>query len=751
VDENRYYGGWTKMKENGKKDVNHPRHYNHSDQPNKHIRVEKTTTGALLYLDSGKLTVTKEEFEQLLQGVVPPGLIGKLKPDELEKLKKSLNAPNERDDRIDLIAELGGAYFSTPQGLRFYCGNNKIPVEIESMEFEGILAQLKYEKAGKIPSGEEILSVRRLARYYASKTIKNVGVRIGSDRDKIIYDPVRSDGKVYEIGKSGVTLKVPLDPATVRFSGMLEAEVQDGKKEDYEALLSMSHMDHETMFLSMGLDFSRFIPDIPHAIETVTGDHGAGKTSYTEIKREIVDPNGALSQSLKLDERDLSISALHQGVLAFDNVNTAMPDYISDILCRITTGQGFRTRELYTNTGEVVLKLKKSIIINGINPPGYKPDWLDRNVPINLRMIASEHRLTDNEIRERAAFLLPKVRGYLISLIPEAKRTYLEVEAELKGKLPRMADFVIWAECGLRAMGMPPLTFFNAFTQVKQREISDVARETTLIIAIQELMDGKNEWTGTTSELLENLNPYITENRRRFDIKLLPKDPTRLSRSLKEQEPMLRDLGFVIETMKDGLRTKKIKRLAVVDRVSVSSVSNEFDTTKYGFQPTDANLFPKSGVSDSVSKVEPTKSDVQSKTDATDVNHDEQGHDSNNDKMTFYPTNSDVHEQKEDGKYHVMGHDDQNPKTVHEYSITIEAGDTIKEQLFKMGYLVDPNSGITIDSRNYKIGIHGIGKLTDDKKTKLINVMDKEHFIQQNDGALGVKWYSRPLKRGDSQ
>ena len=30
-------------------------------------------------------------------------------------------------------------------------------------------------------------------------------------------------------------------------------------------------------------------------------------------------------------------------MLSFDNVNTAMPDYISDIICRLTTGQGFRT------------------------------------------------------------------------------------------------------------------------------------------------------------------------------------------------------------------------------------------------------------------------------------------------------------------------------------------------------------------------------------------------------------------------
>ena len=546
---------------------------------------------------------------------------GRIGPKAKEHLEALTVNQKDKGERTDLIAELGGNYFSTPQGLAFYYGKDSIPIEVESAQFEGLLSEIKYKADGRPANGEEILAVRRLGRYYASKNVREVGVRVTRDEGAIIYDPLRDDGKVFRIDETGLVLVSPESPLTVRFTGMLPAEVKEGSQKDYLDLSGIWSMDDSTRILSIGLDFSRFIPSIPHAIEVITGDHGSGKTSYTETKRDLIDPSGALSQSLKWDERDISISALHQGVLAFDNVNTTMPDYISDVLCRISTGQGFRTRELYSNTSEIILKLKKPIIINGINLPGYKPDFLDRSVPILLRPIFGDGRLTENEIRQRIQELLPKARGYLLSIIPKAIQLYPDVEKELIGNLPRMADFVIWAECGLRAMGFSANAFFDAYQQVKKRETEDLAKENTLIIAIQELMEGKDEWKGTSSELLEALNPYENENKRKFDAKLLPNDPKRLGRLIKEHELVLRELGLEIVTLSDGNRTKMIKRIGLGDRVNVSDVRNESDLTKYGLPGADINqntIFEKKS---NVSEAEPTEQPLQSKTDNTDINN----------------------------------------------------------------------------------------------------------------------------------
>jgi hypothetical protein len=441
---------------------------------------------------------------------------------------------------------------------------------------------------------------------------------------------VRPDGKVYFITKSGFELKVPEKLMTVRYLRMLEAEVQDGTFEDHLSLIRLWNLSKEGEILSMGLDFSRFIADIPHAIENIDGPHGAGKTAYTEVKRSLFDPNGAPTQSLKFDERDISISAMHQGMLAFDNVNTPMPDYISDLICRLTTGQGFRTRELYTNMGEVILKLKKSIMVNGINRSSYKPDYIDRECQTHLREIPEEGRLTDADIRAKAEMLTPKVRGYILSVIPKAIEIYHEVEKELKGRLPRMADFVIWAECGIRAMGFPALSFFNAYTDSKHSEIVDVARESLLINAIQVLIEINKEWKGNATDLLESLrsDQITTESQRKS--KVFPQNPTRLGRLLNELIPTLRELGIeVLEDNSDKNNRrkiiKKISQLPESSKVSVGSVGNEIEPTKSDVRKPTVSSETNFSKNLSVGKIEPEESDVQNDTDTTDTKNQKFG------------------------------------------------------------------------------------------------------------------------------
>ena len=81
------------------------------------------------------------------------------------------------------IEGLTGQFFSTPQGLKFYVEADGIPIDIESESFEGLISERKYKAGEGLPSGDEIASIRRLARYYASKNIRErsrlrTGIRI---------------------------------------------------------------------------------------------------------------------------------------------------------------------------------------------------------------------------------------------------------------------------------------------------------------------------------------------------------------------------------------------------------------------------------------------------------------------------------------------------------------------------------------------------------------------------------------------
>jgi hypothetical protein len=642
--------------------------------------------------------------------------------DDTNKLKKAVG---KGKNKPSVIEKLTGQFFSTPQGVKFYVESDGIPIEVESENFEGLIADRKYQAGEGLPSGDEIASVRRLARYRASKDLREIGVRNAKFKDGIIYDPVRPDGKVYFITREGYELKTPDQPYTVRYTGMLEAAVEEGTLRDHLDLTRLWQLDSKSEILSMGLEFSRFIPDISHPIENIDGPHGAGKTSHTETHRSVFDPNGAPTQSLKFDERDLSISAVHQGMLAFDNVNAALPDYISDIICRLTTGQGFRTRELYTNTGEIILKLKRSIIINGINRASYKPDFIDRECPIHLGVMPESRRMTDADIRAKAEVLIPKVRGFLISIIPKAMELYPQVELELRGKLPRMADFVIWGECGIRAMGFPAMSFYNAYMEAKHEETVDVARDTLIISAIQSLMANRGEWTGTTKDLLDNLETLVTDNQRRS--KAFPKDERRLGRVLRELIPTLREVGYEIIDLKNSNHEKKISKIGETYKVNSTNSINQTDPTKSGFGENANSKITDFGNSFIAPKAEPKKSDVQSENAISAINNHESD-DKKSSKMIEEPEKSDVQS---------------------ENSITEDQGKEIIQSLLKEGFNVIPSeSGLSLDMKNYKIAIT---KPRDDARLAiLVSRMEDEGFTLVNTGALGPLIFSAAIRREES-
>lgn len=459
------------------------------------------------------------------------------------------------------LLKQSGQFFSDPTGQSFYA-INKIPIPLNSEKFSNHLSGLHYSEFGIVPGTETINQVKGIGKYEASKTVKDLGVRVshGLSGD-FVYDPIDPEGKLIHIDLSGISMELPEEPLTLRYKGMMSSEITEGNKEDLESLISLWNLSENQRILLSGYVGASFIPDISHAILVIIGTHGSGKTTLTETVKTIADPNAVPIQSLPQSERDLSIAALHTWAVAFDNVNSEMKPYISDALCRIATGQGFRARALFTDSEELIIKLKRIIIVNAINEPNYAPDFLDRALVLNLQPI-KDSRKTDSQINGSLNAMIPKVRGYLLSLIPEAMKAYPLVESQYKGKLPRMADFVAWAESITRAMGYREGAFFDAYIDAQDQETRRAAQSDTLIQTMELLFSdvveiSDNKFEGTTSDLLEKLTRVASDSIK----KKLPKDVRQLGRELKALEPTLNSLGFTIEedNSDKNVRKKVIK------------------------------------------------------------------------------------------------------------------------------------------------------------------------------------------------
>ena len=90
----------------------------------------------------------------------------------------------------------------------------------------------------------------------------------------------------------------------------------------------------------------------PYPLLALAGEQGSAKSTFSRILRALIDPNTAPLRSLPRGRRrDLFIAANNGHVLSFDNIS-GVSAWLSDALCRISTGGGFSVRQLYTDQDE---------------------------------------------------------------------------------------------------------------------------------------------------------------------------------------------------------------------------------------------------------------------------------------------------------------------------------------------------------------------------------------------------------------
>src|SRR3954464_9736604 len=121
----------------------------------------------------------------------------------------------------------------------------------------------------------------------------------------------------------------------------------------------------------------------PYPVLAIAGEQGSAKTVLSKILRAVIDPNVAPVRTLPRDERELFIAASNAHVLAFDNLSGLSP-WLSDTLCRLTSGGAFSTRRLFTDRDEMLFAAARPIILNGIEDFITRPDLADRAIMLML-------------------------------------------------------------------------------------------------------------------------------------------------------------------------------------------------------------------------------------------------------------------------------------------------------------------------------------------------------------------------------
>ena len=397
-------------------------------------------------------------------------------------------------------------------------------------------------------------TIEAMARFQGPA--REVCRRVGSAADKLYLDLCNEAWQAVEIDLTGWRL---VDRPAVRFirtpsMGKLPDPERNGQIEDLERFLNLA--SHDDFILAISWVLAALRRKGPFPVLVLTGEQGSAKSTCSRLLRSVIDPNDAPLRSAPRSEHDLFIAARNAHVLAFDNLGT-VPGWLSDAFCRLSTGAGFGTRELYTNVEEIVISAERPLLLNGIDAVVARGDLTDRAIFLTLKAIPDAERKPESELLADFERVRPKILGALLDAMVVGLNRLGTIRLE---GLPRMADFATWG-VACETAAFEDGAFMRAYTGNRDTAATTAIEANPVASAILDLMreQSSQAWQGTSSKLYDVLTERV--GAAMASARGWPSNPQALSRRVNQIKSALRPAGIVIDQDKGGQRQFHISAL----------------------------------------------------------------------------------------------------------------------------------------------------------------------------------------------
>jgi hypothetical protein len=457
----------------------------------------------------------------------------------------------------DQCSELFLDQFGTPYAA-IQIGDHIQTLPLKSSRFRNWLCRVYYNSEDNVLSSETVSNVLNILKAKAEfeGTAKSLSLRVAAVKEEpftIYYDLTNKDWQVVKITPEGWSIEY----APIMFTRYKGQQPQVYPSREYSPDVFDRFMDlmnikgEDERLLVKGYIVSLFYPDIPKPISIVIAEHGSAKTTEHELQKKLVDPSSTETLTFPRDINELVQKLSHNYVAYFDNVSK-LPDWVSDQLCRASTGSGYSKRELYSDDEDVIYNFIRCTGINGINIAGLRQDLLDRGILRKRERIPKEKRRKKKDVHTEFDSIRPQLLGYifdvLVKLLQVKRKGIIKLD-----ELPRMADFAEIAEIACRCMGYGDKRFLKAYDKNIELQVEEAIAASLISNAIIKLMEVKAEWMGTASQLLTDLEQAAIEIKINLNSKGWPKGANVLSGRLDEVKTNLREIGIVInkEAAKD--------------------------------------------------------------------------------------------------------------------------------------------------------------------------------------------------------
>ncbi len=445
------------------------------------------------------------------------------------------------------LAEL----FRTPTGEPFAtakaAGQGR-SFSLEGKTAEDWLRRIAVELEHSTPSGQAVADALLMLRSEAhfGGNVRAVHLRIAGANGAVYLDLGRDDWSVVEVDANGWRLINAVD-APVRFrrtraTQPLPMPVTGGRLDELRPFVNCACDDDFRLLLSVTANM--FFPTGPYPILALGGEQGCAKSTTSRVLRELVDPKLGALGAVPASQRDLMVSAHNNWALSYDNLS-GIQTWLSDALCRLSTGGGYAVRQNYSDSEEMVFDAQRPIIINGIDAVGERGDLADRIVSLTLPRIPREQRRPESEFWQAFEAAKPRIIGAFLDGVSLILGT--EEHFSTAG-LPRMADFARRSYALASLLGWAPDEFLACYEGNGMEMRTQEVENSEVSLAVIRMLDRREAWAGSAGELFQALlRIYSQRPPRRF-----PNSPQGLANHLRRAAPSLRAVGIDVEFARTG-------------------------------------------------------------------------------------------------------------------------------------------------------------------------------------------------------
>jgi len=509
-------------------------------------------------------------------------------PHRVLELLNNAEPPSKKDEKrtqAQIVTELAdeAILFHTPAGEAYAhvaVADHKETWMLRRRGFRQWLVRKFYEAYDKPPAAQALQDAIVLleAKAQFDSPELPVYVRVAEYGGRIYIDLCDKKWQAVEIGPQGWRLTA--DPP-VRFrhtTGMqaLPVPVTGGSITLLRNLINVGDENNWVLCASWLVAACR--PRGPYPILILLGEQGSAKSTMERLLRRVIDPSAALVRTPPRHEPDLLIAATNSWILAYDNLS-GLPPWLSDSLCRLATGGGYSTRELYTDSEEVFFDAMRPVMLNGIDHLAERADLADRAVILNLPRIEHEERKDEASLYAEFERDLPSILGALLTAVSCGLAQLPHTRLQRK---PRMADFALWATAAEAALGFGAGAFMNAYAGNRAEAVAETLESDPVGAAILALLCALAEqkktehWEGTCKALKQDLEKLIEEEVKKE--RTWPNSPRALSSRLRRLTTFLREFGIKVTFHPKGA---KGQRLLTITR-TVPDLSAATATTATG-------------------------------------------------------------------------------------------------------------------------------------------------------------------------